>query len=65
MKDSFKTGYFASKWLIEIEAKGTNQRKNQSFGVNIETNLKRRVCCFGFKDVSIAGRHSTGGTYAS
>ena len=47
MKDSFKTGCFASKWLLEIDAKGTNQRKNQSFGVNIETKLKRRVCCFG------------------
>ena len=41
-----KTGCFASKWLIEIEAKGTNQRENQSFGVNIETKLKRRVCCY-------------------
>ena len=48
MRDSFKTGCFASKWLIEIEAKGTNQRENQSFGVNIETKLKRRVCCFLF-----------------
>ena len=46
MRDSFKTGCFVSKWLIEIEAKGTNQRENQSFGVNIETKLKRRVCCF-------------------
>ena len=27
MKDYFKTGCFASKWLIEIEAKGTNQRE--------------------------------------
>ena len=47
MKDSFKTGCFASKWLIEIEAKGSNQRKNLSFGVNIEMKLERRVCCFG------------------
>ena len=40
MKDSFKTGSFANKWLIEIEAKGTNQRGNSSFGVNIDTMLK-------------------------
>ena len=46
MKDYFKTGCFASKWLIKVEAKGTNQRENQSFGVNIETKLKRRVCVF-------------------
>ena len=42
MKDYFKTGCFASKWLIKVEAKGTNQ----SFGVDIETKLKRRVCVF-------------------
>ena len=42
MKDYFKTGCFASKWLIKVEAKGTNQ----SFGVDIETKLKRRVYVF-------------------
>ena len=35
MKDSFK-----SKWLIEIEAKGTNWRGNLSLWVDIETKLK-------------------------
>ena len=40
MKDSFKTGCFASKWLIEIEAKGTNWRGNLSLWVDIETKLK-------------------------
>ena len=39
MKDSFKTGYFASKWLIEIEAKGTNWRGNSSLWMDIETKL--------------------------
>ena len=46
MKDSFKTGCFASKWLIEIEAKGTNQRENLSFGVNIERKLKEKGALF-------------------
>ena len=40
--DYFKTGCFASKWLIKVEAKGTNR----SFGVDIGTKLKRRVCVF-------------------
>ena len=31
MKDSSKTGCFASKWLIEIDAKGANQRKKSEF----------------------------------
>ena len=62
------------KEIVEIEAKRTNQRGNQSFGVNIETKLKSRAYCFGWLcqlRVAIlpvelfAGRHSAGGTYAS
>ena len=47
MKDSFKTGCFASKWLIEIEAKWTNWAGKSSLLVDIETKLKyRKECVF-------------------
>ena len=40
MKDSFKTGCFAFKLMIKIEAKGTNWRENSSLWVDIETKLQ-------------------------
>ena len=43
MKDYFKTGCFASKWLIEIEAKGTNQRKISSLWVERSSNKRGDV----------------------
>ena len=58
MKDDFKTGCFASKWLIKVEAKGTNQ----SFGVDIRNKLKTEECVFSDGYVSFAGHHSAGGT---
>ena len=58
MKDYFKTGCFASKWLIKVEAKGTNQS-----GVDIKTKLKRRVCVFRW--LCVFAGHSAGGTYGT
>ena len=46
MKYSFKTGCFASKWLIEIEAKGTNWRGNSSLWSNHWNEAKEKSMFF-------------------
>ena len=48
MKDSYKTGSFAFKLMIKIEAKGTNWRENSSLWVDMKRSSNKRGDVFGW-----------------